>query len=186
MASVRRERRNVINVYVLKARCARANRDLCKFAGTVELVTIDIIDHDVVDAIALPVEGGATVICQDVGDLKSTTHMANRGIANRHIGDLANRAEMEAIGPALILGCQHDGKTDLGETTPTVLHDVAIEQNTLPIFHFKQVLDDKWIAVRAPYVAGSAVGRDNEVFRPRTSPRNVGAPGGDRQHSCHL
>src|ERR1019366_6920693 len=88
----RGERRNVINVYILQEGCACTRRDLCELTWTGVLHAVDVIDHDVVDTIALPVERGAKVIRQSIRDLKSPAHMANGVVADRHVRDLANWA----------------------------------------------------------------------------------------------
>ena len=59
---------NVIDRHVLKDWGACTHKDLCKFTWTVVLLTVDIVDHDVMNAVALPIEWSA-VVGQGVGDL---------------------------------------------------------------------------------------------------------------------
>ena len=59
-----------------------------------------------------------------------------------------------AVAASLILWSQHDGEAHLRETTPRVLHNVAIEQNALRVFQFEEILDDKWISVGSTHVSG--------------------------------
>jgi hypothetical protein len=53
---VRRESCHVIDGHVLKEGRTRADGDLCKFAWAVILHAVDVGDHDVVNAVTLPVE----------------------------------------------------------------------------------------------------------------------------------
>src|ERR1039458_10661309 len=80
--------------------------------------------------------------------------MANGVVADGHIRDLANRAEIAPVATSLILGRQQDGKARLRETTPTVLHNVAIDQNTLRVFQFEEIFYNEWIPVCSPHVSG--------------------------------
>src|SRR5579864_4182953 len=74
--------------------------------------------------------------------------MANGVIADGHIRDLANRAD---TGATRILWRQQDSETYLRETTPTVLHNVAIDQNALRVFQFEEIFYNERIPVCSPH-----------------------------------
>src|SRR5580704_10665882 len=82
--------------------------------------------------------------------------MADGVIPDGYIRDLANGAEIAPVSASLIFGRYHDAKTHLRKTTPRAFHNVALEQNALRVFQFKEILDNKWIPVCATHVSGFA------------------------------
>src|ERR1700751_5070510 len=105
------------------------------------------------DAVALPIEWRASGTVQGIGDLHSAAHMANDVIADGHIRDLTKRADAGSC-TILILWRQHDAKSRLRETTPGVLHNVALDQNALRVFQFEEIFDNKWIPIGSTHVPG--------------------------------
>src|ERR1035438_5438807 len=79
--------------------------------------------------------------------------MADHNVTNRDVRDLAVRTDVRAA-TSLVLGSQQDGKAHLSETTPRVLHNVAIDQDALRVFQFEEIFDNKWIPVCSTHVSG--------------------------------
>src|ERR1035438_9868290 len=79
--------------------------------------------------------------------------MADHNVTNRDVRDLAVRTDVRAA-TSLVLGSQQDGKAHLRETTPRVLHNVAIDQDALRVFQFEEIFDNKWIPVCSTHVSG--------------------------------
>src|ERR1700739_3204433 len=131
----RREGGNVIDRHVLKQRRSGLHRHLREFAGTIVLRTVDVVDHDVMYAVALPVDRRFP-IRQSVGDLHPGSYMTDDVIPDGYIRDLATGTA------ARIFWSQHNGETNLRESTPAVFQNISFEQNPLSIFQFEQVLDD--------------------------------------------
>src|ERR1700692_852870 len=80
--------------------------------------------------------------------------MTDRAIANRHIRDLANRAEVAVVGSCLIFWREQYAEAHPRGPPPGVLHNVAVDQNALRVFQFEKVLYQKRPAIRSAHEPG--------------------------------
>src|SRR6266566_3445699 len=72
--------------------------------------------------------------------------MADLVIANGDIRDRADRTEVCAIYPSLVLRCQQDRIATLAEPAPIVLEDISFHQDANGIFQFEMIFNHKRIA----------------------------------------
>src|SRR4029077_16539132 len=149
-----RERCNVVDRDILEDWSSWTHGNLCKFTRATVLCAVDVIDDHIMDTVPCASSSCPSIIRQSIGDLHSCGDMADHHVANCDVRDLAVGTEISPVAAGLILRGQQDGEAHLRETTPRVLHNIAIEQDALRVFQFEEILDDEWISVLSAHVSG--------------------------------
>src|SRR5258708_32823528 len=115
----------------------------------------NIVESDVVDAVAGAAGCFTAVVGKNGGDLHARGRVTHFAIADGHISYQTSGAQIAvSMRVGLVLGRQQQGVPLLAESPPRVLGDVAFKQHALSILEFEVVFDDKRIAVVAAHKAG--------------------------------
>src|SRR5207248_3890317 len=101
------------------------------------------------DTVTLPSRGRSPSLVQCDRDLEYARTMSNFVVANGDIGDPANRTSVVLIGRR-----QQNCKAALTKTTPNIFEHIALEQNSLGILQFEEILDNESIACGTAHEAG--------------------------------
>src|ERR1700689_3815732 len=112
-----------------------------------------VFHNHVVNAVTAAILGRSAGVRDSIAQHEPAADVAYPALANRNVGYKAIGAKA-AVSAGLVLGRQQNREAGLGKAGPVVLQNVAFEQNPLRILEFKQVLDDKRIAVEATHESG--------------------------------
>ncbi len=124
--------------------------DLGKGPKSAVEVRLDVVDNDVVNAIAPAILRGASIVRQAVPDLQPTGDVADSDVPDGDVGDLADGTYVSTA-LCLVLRAQQNGKAGLREPAPAVFEEVAFEKDTLRILELKQVLGNERTTVDAAH-----------------------------------
>src|ERR1035441_2204507 len=111
--------------------------ELTDTAATLEVLVVQIVGEEVVNAVASTVGGSAAGGCGSVGDEQDSGNTANAVEADGYVVDAAERAFIR-----LVLGGQEDGISGLAESAPAVIEEISLEQDADRALELEVVLDD--------------------------------------------
>src|ERR1700675_1826612 len=99
------------------------------------LSSADIVDNNVMDAVAFSRRSVSSAIGGNVGDLNASADVADWGVADPHLSDLAEGTVFIFFyDVVLVLRSQQNGEPHLRESTPAVFENVVFRQHPLRIF----------------------------------------------------
>src|ERR1700722_2354976 len=126
---------------------------------TAGVIPADVVHDDIVNAEAHSGLGGRStfsVAGDDGGHDDATTAVGDVRVANRHIGDLADRADVVAALGVLVFRSQQDGESGLAKAAPNVFHQVAFGEDADCVLEFKMIFDYERLARRSTLERGVA------------------------------
>src|SRR4029077_15414244 len=106
--------------------------------------------------------------------------MADSVVANGHVGNLANGADVGTIWGVLVLGGEKNRKSMLAESSPSIFQHIPLKQNPLGVLQFEVVFDHERVAFGTTDEAGGA-GHPLPRFEEMVAPNlDVGGSGSGR------
>src|SRR5262249_38802464 len=137
---------NVIDADILQDRRSHAHRYLGEETISLVFDVVDVVDRQIMNAVALPGQCDTSIGGNTISHLQAAAHVADLRVANRNIGDFAERTDVGGA-DGLVLRTDDHPESGLGEPAPGIFQNVAFEENALRVLQFEQVLDNKRLAV---------------------------------------